>query len=325
MELKTVRSELNSLRKTLDQSDSDKREYQITIKKLEKEIVRYKNDYSDIKSSTYKTNQEKDSYIKENKLLRDKITNMEQEIKSQLNELDQYENESKAMDREITRLKKENKLYSDKNANLVTENNEYKLKIKELNNEIDRLNRIIKELNLEIEKLNKKIKELSGKLEDAKSVSKSKVKKNKNVQFCELYKSFSQKILLRYKLEMIIGMFVKRKEREMQIRIDKINELYDDLRKRNKDLMEELALLKKSPFITRNDDNQEITNIINKNIQTAKSPENTTSKGSSRYKRYFHNRSNSEGIAKVVKLTREISGNIIVNTTKISYKRKKQG
>ena len=123
---------------------------------------------------------------------------------------------------------------------------------------------------------------------------------------------------------MIIGMFVKRKEREMQIRIDKLNELYDDLRKRNNNLMEELTLLKKSQFITKSDD-QEITNIINKNIHTAKSPENTTIKGSSRYKRYFHNRSGSDGIAKVVKETREISGNIIVNTTKIAYKRKKQG
>ena len=127
---------------------------------------------------------------------------------------------------------------------------------------------------------------------------------------------------------MLIGMFVKQKEKEMQIRIDKLNELIDNLRKRNRNLMEECGMTKNKQFIyTSNTENKEIAKITNQDYQTETSPENRTIKGHghSRYVKYLQNRSSSEGISRVVRRSKEIKGNVIVSTTKISYKRRNQG
>jgi cell division protein FtsB len=265
-----------------------------------------------MKKTTEKVYQDQDSYLKEIKILKEKILNMEQEIKNQSNELDQYENESHAMDQEITRLKNENRLYLDKIAELEKEMNENKLKINELNEEIDRLNKIIKELLAEKEKLIIKIREY----EVNKSKEKKIIPKDKNTQFCELYKSYSMKRILKYKFEMIVGMFVKQKEKEMSIKIKQLNQIIEKLKKRNQVLTDEIEALKTSGEMLEEDNTDRV------NVEPY--PDSNT--GSATYNRYqnINYRSNSQGLVRVIRRTKESTGNVFKSVSKITCRRRNE-
>ena len=227
------------------------------------------------------------------------------------------------MDKEIKRLNNEKKILTERLGKFEKENEEMKIKIKELNVEIERLNKKIKELNIEIERLNKRIKELLIEIEKYKiqifemeSKEKLKVKKPKdrNAQFCELFKSFSKKVILRYKLEMIIGMFVRQKEKNMQVKISQLDQLNEKLKKRNQSLMEEIEELRKLLESRNKEDEKEENNMEIK-------VENNNYK-SSVFKKYAA-RSSSQGVTRVIRRSNE-PVNVVVSTTKISYRRRNE-
>ena len=89
-----------------------------------------------------------------------------------------------------------------------------------------------------------------------------KITKDRNTQFCELYKSFSNKKLIKYKIEMIIGMYLKQKEKELNKKIVIIEELNEKLKIKNKSLTEEIEELKNLLENCKN--KNKITNIDKK-------------------------------------------------------------
>ena len=124
---------------------------------------------------------------------------------------------------------------------------------------------------------------------------------------------------------MIIGMFIRQKEKEMQIKIRELNQLIEQLKKRIQVLNEENEGMKRSTKLVQKEDDKEIDKYINENIQMETNPD--SNRGTSKYMKYqsVQNRSSSQGIARVIRRTKEIEGNVIVSTTKISYKRRNQG
>jgi chromosome segregation ATPase len=255
------------------------------------------------KSSTNKTNRERDSYMKDVKTLKDENSKLAKDNESLNLELDQYENESKAMDKEIKRLNKENKLLKEKNDKLEKENEELNLKIEELNSEIDKLNKRIKELLIEIEKLKAKLEEIESEKYKGKNVP-----KDKKALFCYLCKSFSEKVILKYKLDMFIGMFMRKIEKDMQIKINKLKEINENYQKRIQALIEENENYKKRLNQEEEKDDQMPGDNENNKIRE-----------------YKHNRSISQG--ELSKFIGSQIGNTIITTktTQISYKKRRRG
>lgn len=167
---------------------------------------------------------------------------------------------------------------------------------------------------IEIDKLKAKIEEL----ETLKYKGK-KVPKDKNALFCFLYKSFSEKVILKYKLEMIIGMFMRKLEKEMEIKINKLKEINENYKKRIQILNEENESLKLS--LNKEDEKEEKTQEDN-NISN-------TGRKEIKVNRFSHNRSSSQGgLSKFIGTsTKQYGiGNAIITTktTQISYKKKRK-
>ena len=224
------------------------------------------------------------------------------------------------MDKEITKLKNEKNVLMEKMSKLEKETEEYKLKIKELDIEIERLNILIKELNIKIVNLNKRIKELLAEIEQYKlqikdleskaKLKEKKVENNKNTQFCELYKSFTKKTLIRYKIEMIIGMFIKERERHCKVRLMQSEQLNEKLRTKIQSLNEEIEELKR----LLNAEDEKIEDNIN-------DEENNIDYRTNKYK--CVGRSASQGLVRVIRRSNE-PVNVVVKTTKISYRRRNE-
>jgi len=205
------------------------------------------------------------------------------------------------MDKELKSLIKENKLLKEKNDKLEKEKDQLNLKIEELNSEIDRLNKRIKELLNEIDRLNAKMEEFESDKNRGKNVP-----KEKKALFCYLCKSFSQKIILKYKLDMFIGMFMRKIEKDMQIKINKLKELNENYKKRIQILTEEIENCKKG---LNKEDEKDVDDDNNK------------------IKEYTHNRSISQGgMRELVGTTTQQIGNTIITTktTQISYKKRRR-
>ena len=142
---------------------------------------------SDWKFSVNKLNQEKENLLKEiNELTQIKIK-LEQDIKSQISELDQYENESKIMDNQIRMQDNE-----------ITG---YKKQINDLNNEINRLNNVIRNLKIEIENYS-----INNKLVVVKDINNNLYRNN---FLCEFLKYYINKLLARHKMKMLMRLILK--------------------------------------------------------------------------------------------------------------------
>ena len=168
---------------------------------------------------------------------------------------------------------------------------------------------MIKEILDEKEKLLTQIKEY----ENNKDKATDKKIKNKNAQFCELYQSFSNKKLLKYKFEMIVGMFVKQKEKEMKIKIKQLNEIIENLKKRNQVLTEENENLKDNEDEYIEEEGNERTQIESKY-------------GTKTYNknRNNQNRSNSYGLVRVIRRNKDFKANKFISVSKISYRRRNE-
>ena len=145
-----------------------------------------------------------------------------------------------------------------------------------------------------------------------------KITKDRNTQFCELYKSFSKKIIIKYKLEMIIGMFIREKEKNMKVKISELEILNEKLKKRNQTLIEEIEELKRllgAKTIENKEEEKEINTEIK--VETNKSR-------TSVFKKYA-GRSTSQGYARVIRRSNNEPVNVVVSTTKISYRRRNEG
>ena len=192
-----------------------------------------------------------------------------------------------------------------------------KSKIKELNLEIERLNKKIKELLIEIEKYKIQISEM-----ESNPKLKIQKPKNRNLLFCELYKSFSKKIILRYKLEMIIGMFIRQKEKNMQAKMMQLDQLNETLKKRNQSLIEEIEELRKLLETSGKEIVKEVNNEEEKKENNVEIKAQTNTNRNIVFKKYAA-RSSSQGMARVIRRSNE-PVSVVVSTTKISYRRRNE-
>ena len=280
-------------------ADKDK-----SIKGSYNELTKLRSEISELRSFTNKSNKEKDNYLKELKVIKDEKDKLLKENESLNQELDEYENESKAMDKEIKIQINEIKILKKKNEELENENERLKIKIEELNIKI-------KSYIFEIERLKARLLELES---SDKSKDKN-IPKEKNALFCYLYNSFSKKILIKYKLEMLIGMYMRQVEKEMGIKMSKLNELNNIYQKRIKILNEENESLKKRLQGEKEKETLEQTD------------DGSGNRKFSRFRRLEESRSYSQGglTQQVNTSTRHIGNTIITTkTTQISYKKKRR-
>ena len=170
---------------------------------------------------------------------------------------------------------------------------------------------------IEIEKCKTQITEM-----EANTKVKIKKPKNRNLQFCELYKAFSKKIILRYKLEMIIGMFIRQKEKNMEVKLMQLDQLNEKLKKRNQSLMEEIEELRKLLERSGKEIVKEVNNEEKKEEKNVEVKVETNTNRNSVFKKYAA-RSSSQGMARVIRRSNE-PVNVVVSTMKISYKRRNE-
>ena len=181
------------------------------------------------------------------------------------------------------------------------------------------------ELNLIIEKLKEQL------LEYESQNGKVKVK---NELFCDLYKSFLQKKLIKHKIDMIIGMYIKSYGKQMESKYKKLSEKEKLLKKKISELTEELHMLKYGKKMPS--DLEEYQNQINiEETHTPQSDGENENKlkiydekdGIRSLKKIISNRSGSQGITRVVDVgtvTKEVGNAVITTkTTQISYKRRR--
>ena len=168
----------------------------------------------------------------------------------------------------------------------------------------------------EIEKYKLEITELESNIK----LKGKQIQKDKNTQFCELYQSFTNKRILKYKLEMIIGIFIKERQRNCQAKLNQAEQTIEKLRKKIQSLNEEIEELKK--LLDNNQEEEEA-----KSVQTEEKNMKIrveTSKYETRTYQRPTGRSASQGIARVIRRSNE-PVNVVVRTTKISYKRRNEG
>ena len=138
-----------------------------------------------------------------------KIKNLERDNKKGNNMLfsnqkiiEEYENEIRNIKNEILILKKENK-------NLNVELEKYENESKVMDEEIKFSKQKIKELNKQIDKL---ITERNSLPSFYNLQKENEIPQDKNNLFCDLYKSFSQSMMVNKKKNMIIGSYLKQQE-----------------------------------------------------------------------------------------------------------------
>ena len=279
--------------------EKEKNNYEKEIKRLKEEIIKLQNELSIYKSDTNKSKNEVDNYLEKINSLNEIISQNKQEIDSLNNELDQYENESKAMDAEIKRLQNEN----------------------------NSLQKQIYELNIIIEQLKLKISEY-----ESGDFTKKETSKNPNELFCELYQKFSNKKLIQYKIEMLIGMYLQKQIKNLEKKYSKMEEDINKYKKRISELTEELHLIKFGKKLPSNLEEYKDQIDIKKNEGQTIGEEQTQifegKDGEKIIKRIISKRASShEGITRVVDVgttTKEVGNAIITTrTTQISYKRKR--
>ena len=183
------------------------------------------------------------------------------------------------MAKDINDKDKENKTLRDVKDNMEKEN-------EELKEEIKKLNVTVTELNSENDVLNQKVKELEcgvqqyeSKINEFENIIKTNEKKepsDKNQLFSNLFKSFNDRVLLKPKIDTLIGMYMKQKERNMQVRYDKLVELNEKLKKRNKNLLNEIDEYK---YNDKTSKTIRTGTKINEEISEEKSEENNNSCG----------------------------------------------
>ena len=276
--------------------EKDKSNADIQISKLKLEINKLISELSEYKSNTNKSKSDFNSNLREIKILKEKIAQYEKDINSLNRELDQYERERKKMETEIRRLQNENKSLKDK----------------------------IKELNIIIEKLKSK-----SSVSENTMVKKVETR-NKNKLFTELYEKFSKKKLIKYKIDMIIGMFIQQQKKDCEKKHSRLLEEINNYKRRLSQLNKELNIYK---YGKKNPSNAEdFKNKLNINTETAITSggsqilkANDGGKGIKSLKQINSHRSNSYGITRVVETTSQEIGNAIITTktTQISYKCKK--
>ena len=158
--------------------------------------------------------------------------------------------------------------------------------------------------------------------------------KGKNERFCELYQSFSKKILTPIKIDMIIGMYLKRYGDELEKTNNKLMQEGKILKKRINELTEELQLIKYSKKYQNNLEEKKNDIIIDdKEITPKKGGEfdkmqlMESTGGKKGYRTVISNTAYGQGITRTVNVgsvTKEIGNAIITTkTTQISYKRKR--
>ena len=116
---------------------------------------------------------------------------------------------------------------------------------------------------------------------------------------------------------MIIGMFIKQREKHIKLEINQLKELNDKLKKRNQALMEEIEALKK--LLENYENKEEEKKEENKDENTQIKVE-TIKKG--RIEKYTA-RSSSQGYVRVIRRNNE-PVNVVETTMKISYKRRNE-
>ena len=158
--------------------------------------------------------------------------------------------------------------------------------------------------------------------------------KGKNERFCELYQSFSKKILLPIKIDMIIGMYLKRYGDELEKTNNKLMQEGKILKKRINELTEELQLIKYSKKYQNNVEENKNEIIVDENGLTPKKGGEfdkmqliEAQGGTKGFRTVISNRAYGQGITRTVNVgsvTKEIGNAIITTkTTQISYKRKR--
>ena len=182
-------------------------------------------------------------------------------------------------------------------------------------------------MDREIKNLKLQIKELQLQLEEYEL--KAGKKKDKNEVFCDLYNSFANKTLAKHKIDMIIGMYLKRYGDEMDVKYNKFLEKEKNMKKTISNLTEELHMIKygkKRPNNLGEYDAEEIT------PQSEGENENKIAiydekNGLKTLKKVISNQEDSQGITRIVDVgtvTKEIGNAIITTkTTQISYKRRR--
>jgi chromosome segregation protein len=291
--------ENNSLKNKISLLEKEKINYENEIKRLKEEIANLQNELSQFKSDTNKSTNEVDNYLEKINSLNEIIAQNKLEIDSLNNELDQYENESKAMDTEIKRLQNENKS----------------------------LKKQINELNLIIEKLKLKISEY-----ESGDFTKKETTKNPNELFCELYQKFSNKKLIQYKIEMLIGMYLQKQLKSLEKKYSKMAEDINKYKKRISELTGELHIIKFGKRLPSNlEEYKDQINLKTDEGQTQGEEQTQIFEGRDGekiIKRIISKRASShEGITRVIDVgtTQKEFGNAIITTrtTQISYKRKR--
>ena len=165
-------------------------------------------------------------------------------------------------------------------------------------------------MDSEIRTLKIKITEYESKIEKPKE---------KNELFCQLYSSFSQKKLVSLKIDMIIGIYLYRYKKEMEIKYNKMQKKIDDL-------TEELYMFKFGKKIISDLDEIQNENIAQNEGENSNKVQIYEKSGGKGFKTSMTNRSTSQGITRVINVgtvTKEIGNALITTkTTQISYKKK---
>ena len=120
---------------------------------------------------------------------------------------------------------------------------------------------------------------------------------------------------------MIIGMYVKQKEKEMNYKINQLKEVIEKMKKRNQTLTDEIEAFKNREIIVKEDDNED---FINEQIHMDTNA--GTNKGTSTYIKHESNqyRSSSQGFARVIRRSQAVPVNMVTSISKIVYRRRNE-
>ena len=194
-------------------------------------------------------------------------------------------------------------------------------------------------MDKEIQSLEQKIVELNEDNEQLKKIieeyeSKNEKPKGKNELFCELCSSFTEKKIKSLKIKMIIGMYIKRYDKEMEKKYGKFMNQEKILKKKIADLISELHMSKYGKEIpSEMEDNQKENNIIENEIIAQSEGENgkiilEKKEGNIGFRAIVTNRMTSQGITRVVnsKTTTQEFKNAAIekNVIQTSFKRRNE-
>jgi chromosome segregation ATPase len=312
--LKDNKNSLSSDNRKLNNEIRSLKNELISLKKIKEDIEK---ETRDLKSKISKLEKEKKKVDNENNSLKDTIEKLNIEITELRNELSESKNEIQKDIKEIISLKE-----------IINKNKE---DIDGLNAELDQYENETKAMDKEIQVLRQKISELNLIIEEYES--QKGIKKDKNEKFCDLFSSFSKKTLIKHKIDMIIGMYLKKYEDEMEVKYNKFLEKEKILKKRIADLTGELHMIKYGKKMASSvEEYQNNNNVEEITPQSDGENENKIAiydgnNGIKSLQKIISNRADSQGITRIVDVgtvTKEIGNAVITTkTTQISYKRRR--